>query len=204
MKNFKMFLFWFLQCTWGLIMTLAGVVGAIVMLCKGVKPKRFGYSVYFVYGHHWGGVCLGGFFFVSQESNVLATKAHESRHAIQNIIFGPLFPFVVGAPSIIRYHLFNHYTLKTKEHFALILILVAGGIGLIVSIIGILLSSTFVSIVGIILCLYTIIITLWLCFSELPKMADDKYGYYDIWFEGLASKNGLKMYNKNRGILRYE
>ena len=84
------------------------------------------------------------------------------------------------------------------------LILVAGGVGLIISIIGILLSSTFISIIGVILCLYTIVVTLWLCFSELPKMADDKYGYYDIWFEGLASKNGLKMYNKNRGILRYE
>lgn len=204
MKNFKMFLFWFLQCTWGLIMTLAGMVGAIVMLCRGVKPKRFGYSVYFVHGHHWGGVCLGGFFFVSHESNALATKAHESRHAIQNIIFGPLFLFVVGAPSIIRYHLFNHYTFKKKERFALMLILVAGGVGFIISIIGILLSSTFISIIGIILCLYTIVVTLWLCFSELPKMADDKYGYYDIWFEGLASKNGLKMYNKNRGILRYE
>lgn len=28
---------------------------------------------------------------------------HEYGHSIQNIIFGPLFPFVIGIPSALRY-----------------------------------------------------------------------------------------------------
>ena len=102
-------------------MNLIGIFGCIAMLIMGEKPKRFGTCVYFTHGRRWGGVCLGGFFFVSEDSNTLYTKAHESGHAIQNMILGPLFPFVVGIPSMIRYHLFGKQNNKQKQKLAIML-----------------------------------------------------------------------------------
>lgn len=40
MKTIKLILFWFVHCTWGIIMTLVGSVGALVMLVTGHKPKN--------------------------------------------------------------------------------------------------------------------------------------------------------------------
>ena len=203
-KTIKIILYWFLQCTWGIIMTLAGAIGAIVMLCKGEKPRRFGHSVYFVHGHGWGGVNLGGFFFVSHESNNLQSKAHEYGHSFQNAILGPLFPFVVGAPSMIRYHLFDRHEVSAREKFVGVLFAIVAAVSVVFLLIGAFVNSVFVMIVGLIMGIYSIIILAWLFIRELPKIDSGKYGYYDVWFEHHASTYGMKIYNKNSNILKYE
>ena len=203
-KTIKMILYWFLQCTWGLTMTLIGAVGAIVILCLGEKPKRFGHALYFVHGHGWGGVCLGGFFFVSHESSRLQDKTHEYGHSFQNAVLGPLFPFVVGIPSMIRYHLFDRPESTQREKFSGILFSVTAAICVVVIILGVLINSVFVIIVGSAVGIYAIVILAWLFTFELVKIDDGKYGYYDIWFEHYASTNGMKVYNRNSDILKYE
>ena len=39
---------------------------------------------------------------------------HESGHGIQNLLFGPLMPFVVSIPSAIRYW-YREYLMKVKK-----------------------------------------------------------------------------------------
>lgn len=102
MKTFKTIIFWFLSLTWGLPMTLMGAVVALALLITGHKPKRFHHSIYFEVGENWGGFEAGGFFFTDKTPS-LHTKQHESGHGLQNIVLGPLMPFVVSIPSAIRY-----------------------------------------------------------------------------------------------------
>ena len=102
MKTFKTIIFWFLSLTWGLPMTLMGAIVAFALLITGHKPKCFHHSIYFEVGENWGGFEAGGFFFTDKTPS-LHTKQHESGHGLQNIVLGPLMPFVVSIPSAIRY-----------------------------------------------------------------------------------------------------
>lgn len=43
--------------------------------------------------------------------------AHECGHGIQNIIFGPLFPFLVAIPSVIRYWYREVIWRKDRERY---------------------------------------------------------------------------------------
>ena len=98
-------LFYILNFTWGIIMNIIGAVGATAFLAMGHKPFKHAGSVVFRTGHNWGGVSLGIFSFVCEEAGD-HTLNHEFGHAIQNAIFGPLFPFVVAIPSFTRYWTF--------------------------------------------------------------------------------------------------
>lgn len=94
--------FYLLSCTWGIIMTLIGSITALVLLILGNKPKRHGYCWYFEIGEGWGGINLGIFFVVSKGAGS-HTKNHEHGHGFQNAVLGPLFPFIVAIPSVVRY-----------------------------------------------------------------------------------------------------
>lgn len=206
MKTIKTILFWFAHCTWGILMTLIGAVGALAMLIKGIKPRRHGYSIYFVAGHNWGGVCLGPFFFVSDDCDDIDSKTHEAGHSLfQALPLGPLFPFVVGIPSAIRYYLFNYDTKDQVMAFCSLII----GIPLVVSVIGFAISLAYSFLPTTIICLaiaiYMLCLFTWLYASEINKIsAGTGYGYYDIWFERDASKYGMQHYTKNKEILKYE
>lgn len=109
----KRFLFWFVQCTWGILQTL---VGAILLLCVSHKIE----------GHVWyrkasastvlstklsGAISLGAFiicFYAPDED----TYKHEFGHCIQSLILGPLFLFVIGLPSLIWCGCFDKYRQK--------------------------------------------------------------------------------------------
>lgn len=96
-------LFYVLSFTWGLPTTLAGCAAALVLRLRGLKPQKWGYCRYFSYGKgNWGGMSLGIFFMMDQSASV-HIKNHEHGHAIQNCFFGPLMPFLVSAPSFVRY-----------------------------------------------------------------------------------------------------
>ena len=100
----KAWLFYLLSCTWGLPMTLCGaLVIGILRLC-GHPVRRFGVCRYIEIGERWGGLELGIFFLKDRNSSVHIC-IHESGHAVQNILYGPLMPFLVSIPSAIRYHI---------------------------------------------------------------------------------------------------
>ena len=103
-----------LSYTWGSVMTVIGMCIALVLMCFGNKPYRFHTLVYFTIGWGWGGINLGPFFIICKDAP-LHTKLHESGHAIQNIIFGPLMPFIVGIPSFIRS---RQYASKLRQGLA--------------------------------------------------------------------------------------
>ena len=102
MKVLKAIGFWLVSLTWGSPMTLYGAAVALALLVSGHRPRLFRYFVCFEVGEHWGGFEAGGFFVVNRGAGD-ALKQHEAGHGLQNLLFGPLMPFVVSIPSAIRY-----------------------------------------------------------------------------------------------------
>ncbi len=98
----SVFLFYLLSFSWGLPVTLAGCIVALILRIGGVKPERAGYCYCYRIGHNWGGFSLGIFIFVCKEATV-KTLWHEHGHGLQNCVFGPFMPFVVSLPSAVRY-----------------------------------------------------------------------------------------------------
>ncbi len=84
------------QCTWGLLQTLAG----FFVFLSQMGRKRFVYraAVVTVWKYR-SSVSLGAFVFVSDNEKILI--AHEYGHCIQSLILGPLYLFAVGLPSVI-------------------------------------------------------------------------------------------------------
>lgn len=113
MKTVKAILFWLLSLTWGLPMTLFGVVCALALLVTGHKPRRFHYFIYFEVGNAWGGFEAGCFFFVNRGAS-LSLKQHEAGHGIQNIMLGVFMPFAISIPSCIRYW-YREYLMRTGK-----------------------------------------------------------------------------------------
>lgn len=96
------FLYWVISLTWGLFMTLIGLLAALALLVTGHKPHKFGYTFYFKVGQRWGGLNLGAVF-ITDNTPSEHTLCHEHGHGLQNCIFGVLFPFLIGIPSAFRY-----------------------------------------------------------------------------------------------------
>lgn len=95
-------LFYILSFTWGLPMTLIGLIIGTFLIANGIKPQKYGACWHFEVGEKWGGLNLG-LVFLTESNPSVYTKNHELGHAIQNCYFGFLMPFVVSIPSIIRY-----------------------------------------------------------------------------------------------------
>lgn len=102
MKKLKLILFYVLSFTWGIILSSIGLIACLGLLITGHKPHLFHGRVYFEVGSNWGGMELGCFFICGKNPS-LHIKQHECGHGIQNIIFGPLTPFLISIPSAIRY-----------------------------------------------------------------------------------------------------
>lgn len=98
----KQTIYYILNFTWGIIMNIIGAVGAGIMLAAGKQPVHHAGSIVFRIGHNWGGVSLGIFSFVCEESGK-HTLDHEFGHSLQNALYGPFFPFIVAIPSATRY-----------------------------------------------------------------------------------------------------
>lgn len=98
----KKVLFYILSVIWGLPMTLIGGLTALILMMAGFKPKKYGWCYYFEIGKNWGGLELG-FIFLTNKNPSTHICNHEHGHALQNCIWGPLFPFVIAIPSAIRY-----------------------------------------------------------------------------------------------------
>lgn len=106
--------YWLIQLTWGILMTLIGllVTGFCILFLKG-KPHRNGFSYIVEVGGDWGGLELGAVSLCGSYSQPNGpcynpswykhTACHEFGHSLQNLWWGPLFPFVISIPSAIRY-----------------------------------------------------------------------------------------------------
>lgn len=90
-----------LSFTWGLPLTILGLLAGVVLIILGYQPKRFGWAWCFEVGRHYDGFSLGFIFFCGKyASNV--TKAHEYGHSFQNCKFGLTMP-ILTLCSIVRY-----------------------------------------------------------------------------------------------------
>lgn len=197
MKTLKTIGFWFIQCTWGIIMTLIGAIATFALILAGKKPKHIGPVVYTEVGQGWGGVTLGGFFFCSEGSSD-SLKLHESGHTIQNLIWGPLFPFIIGIPSATRAMLRNYKTHLTKSLFNLVylvtMLVVTTGFAILFG--PVIDGFKWLTIVFEVLRLYFLLVSIWLSVFEIPKYDNGYVDYDAIWFEGQATKWGEKTFTK--------
>lgn len=204
-KGISYFIYWLLQCTWGFIMTFIGAVAALGLIVTGHKPKRLGPTIYFEVGHNWGGVELGGFFICDCESD-LDTKYHECGHSLQNIIWGPLFPFLIAIPSAVRYWLRECKGHLNKVFFSGAILFISL---IVFTLLAWLMTFTGIKFLVILMELFRIyftLISIWLTAIEIPRYVNpchpsrEAYVDYDsIWFEGQATRWGVKVYGKKEG-----
>lgn len=95
-------LFYILNLTWGLPMTLIGAIAALALIGCGKLPSRHGWCLCFTVGKNWGGVSLGLVMIVSKQATE-NTQNHEHGHALQNAVYGVFMPFIISIPSAVRY-----------------------------------------------------------------------------------------------------
>ena len=105
-------LYYFMACTWGIIMTILGCLITIILaIVKIFIPKKVIFERYYwIYSitvgpEWWGGCEMGLMFLRDHNSSVNYINPHEFGHTFQNCLLGPLFPFMVAIPSAIRYWL---------------------------------------------------------------------------------------------------
>lgn len=181
--------FYLLSFTWGLPMTLVGLLVAFVLLITGHKPQKYGYCLHFGVGKNWGGANLG-IVILTDKITLEHTKMHEHGHAIQNCYFGFLMPFIVCFPSVYRYWL-REFEYKNMKYFVWSVFLVSVLLGVGLFLIAYLTHMYWVFIVAIIVVTYSIVLSIWALIFEIPKY---KSGYYvdydDFWVEGNATKLG--------------
>lgn len=103
----KVFLYRLVQCTWGILQTLLGLVVFLI----NRKEKHFSYHGAII--TEWNSrssVSLGLFVFVRKEPYECDSKekqlemaerllVHEYGHTIQSLLLGPLYLIVIGIPS---------------------------------------------------------------------------------------------------------
>ena len=89
--------------TWGLPLSLIGVLVCFTLMILGYKPKRYGYCYYIPIGESWGGLELGWFFLTDKKESIFI-KNHELGHAYQNLRYGFVMPFL-SLISAVRYWL---------------------------------------------------------------------------------------------------
>lgn len=109
-------LYWILSCTWGILMTLVGLITTCILLCAGYRPKRNQYSWYFEIGENWGGLELGCMCLTSKNPSQ-HTLNHEFGHQIQNCVYGP-FMVIITLASAARYH-YRNWSRKHKPNVTL-------------------------------------------------------------------------------------
>lgn len=108
-------LFVFLSLTWGILMTFIGALFYVLTIKKNVYTKLYKGRVCVVLNYRsLGGVSLGLFSYVGPE-DLKSTHRHELGHTIQNAFLGPLFPFIVGLPSIIRAGLWDKLVKRARK-----------------------------------------------------------------------------------------
>jgi len=109
-------LYYILIFTWGLPLTLLGLLLTIFLLPFG-KIRRYNYIYYIELNTNgrWG-FAMGNMFVVSHPNTSLMVKSHEFGHTVQNAILGPLMILLVAIPSVVRFHYRAWYRKKHAFH----------------------------------------------------------------------------------------
>ena len=190
--------YWLVSLTWGGLMTWTGAFIALVMLLSRHAPQKLGPNVYFEVGLGWGGMEYGAFFFVSKDAGE-ETRLHEAGHGIQNLVLGPLMPFLVCIPSALRYWMRRCKTLAGKRVFSgavCLLLALLGAAGMVAAaMLG--LSGGVWALFGggLFLAVYAAALCVWMLALEIPKYREGAYVPYDgIWFEASATRLGERYY----------
>lgn len=103
------FLYYLLACTWGLILTIFGLIVTFGLWVaspfnKNIKFSKYGWIYYCKAGpDYWGGFETGLMFVRDQKSSNLSINSHEFSHSFQNCILGPFYTFLVAIPSAARW-----------------------------------------------------------------------------------------------------
>lgn len=107
MKKINLFLFYFLQLTWGIIQNIVGFLIYIALMIKDPNRPRLRFNGAFVilWDSNYS-ASIGMFIFVGRvEFNYFArVVSHEYGHCIQSCILGPFYFLVIGLPSYIWAH----------------------------------------------------------------------------------------------------
>ncbi len=190
--------YWLVSLTWGGVMTWTGAFIALVMLLSRHAPQKLGPNVYFEVGLGWGGMEYGAFFFVSKDAGE-ETRLHEAGHGIQNLVLGPLMPFLVCIPSALRYWMRRCKTLAGKRVFSgavCLLLALLGAAGMVAAaMLGLSGGIWALFGVGLFLVLYAAALCVWMQAFEIPKYRYGAYVSYDgIWFEASATRLGEQYY----------
>lgn len=104
----KLFIFYCLQLTWGLIQN---VIGLLLFLFNLNKKKKIFNGAIVTYWKYKPSLSLGIFIFMGTDNDRLL--AHEYGHSIQSLILGPLYLFIIGIPSFIWAMM---YSINKKEN----------------------------------------------------------------------------------------
>jgi hypothetical protein len=82
-------------------MNLIGAITALILICLGHRPKRYGWSYCFELKVNFG--LELGIFFIAPVGGYESVKQHEHGHGIQNVYFGPFTIGMISIPSATRY-----------------------------------------------------------------------------------------------------
>ena len=115
-RRFNIYLYYFLQLTWGIIQNILGFLIYGFLLIKNPRRKKgnfFGAKVL-----SWSlkeSASIGMFIFLEDRNDDYLTPivVHEYGHTIQSCILGPLYLFVVGIPSFLWAH--NKKLIKSRQ-----------------------------------------------------------------------------------------
>lgn len=91
--------YYILNLTWGIVMTVLGAIALLILYALNYEVKKYKTTWYVVVPGKWGGIALGMFFVVCEESEGLLN--HEYGHTIQNAVYGVGMIFI-GLASLIR------------------------------------------------------------------------------------------------------
>lgn len=194
MKIIKGILYWVWSLTWGGLMTWIGLIIGLILTITGHKPHRFHYNIYWKVGKSWGGLEFGGVFLID-EYNGLHTRQHEAGHGIQNLIFGPLFPFFVGIPSALRYWFREMKTKKSRIVYIIATTLITVSVGIVMIVCGAQFNLMWLIIIGNVWSVYFFAVCGVWQYCELPKYEVKPYPLYDDFYvEGWASRWGARYF----------
>lgn len=114
-------IYYILNFTWGLLLTLVGFLLMLILLPFG-RVKRYGYILYLELRKDFGaGFSIGTVFFTGPRPGMIL-KEHEFGHTVQNAILGPFMLILVAIPSMLRFwyrrFLYSHGKYPKHEYDA--------------------------------------------------------------------------------------
>ena len=100
MRIIRLFIYYSLQMTWGILQNVLGLFVWLYVLATGPKEKRhFFYGALVTRWKSKASMSLGMFLFLGTDDERVIV--HEYGHSIQSLILGPFYLPVIGIPSFI-------------------------------------------------------------------------------------------------------